>query len=107
MHCAGHANFYGREFKCWKKDGHGAIDLRHAIEQSCDVYFYTVGNMLGVDKINKWATLLGLGVKSGIDLPNEVAGARAVDGMEARTKRREVVRGRDDLGRHRPGRRCR
>jgi penicillin-binding protein 2 len=73
-HCAGHANFYGRDFKCWKKGGHGSIDLRHAIEQSCDVYFYTVGNMLGVDKINKWATLLGLGVKSGIDLPNEVQG---------------------------------
>ena len=61
-------------FKCWKKGGHGTIDLRHAIEQSCDVYFYTVGNMVGVDKINKWATALGLGVKSGIDLPNEVQG---------------------------------
>jgi penicillin-binding protein 2 len=72
--CGGHANFYGREFKCWKKSGHGSIDLRHAIEQSCDVYFYTVGNMVGVDKINKWATALGLGVKSGIDLPNEVQG---------------------------------
>ena len=73
-HCAGHANFYGRDFKCWKKGGHGSIDLRHAIEQSCDVYFYTIGNMVGVDKINKWATLLGLGVKSGIDLPNERQG---------------------------------
>src|SRR3954453_13455687 len=73
-HSPGHANFYGHDFKCWKPGGHGSIDLRHAIEQSCDVYFYTVGNMLGVDKINKWATLLGLGVKSGIDLPNEVQG---------------------------------
>ncbi len=73
-HCAGHANFYGHDFKCWKKGGHGSIDLRHAIEQSCDVYFYTVANLLGVDKINKWATRLGLGVKSGIDLPNEVQG---------------------------------
>jgi penicillin-binding protein 2 len=73
-HCAGHANFYGRDFKCWKKEGHGSIDLRHAIEQSCDVYFYTVANMVGVDRINKWATALGLGVKSGIDLPNEVQG---------------------------------
>ena len=50
------------------------MDLRHAIEQSCDVYFYTVANMVGIDKINKWATALGLGVKSGIDLPNEVTG---------------------------------
>jgi penicillin-binding protein 2 len=76
VHCAGHANFYGHDFKCWRfsKGGHGTIDLRHAIEQSCDVYFYTVANMVGVDNINKWATLLGLGVKSNIDLPNEVVG---------------------------------
>ncbi|OFW08288.1 MAG: penicillin-binding protein 2 [Acidobacteria bacterium RIFCSPLOWO2_02_FULL_67_36] len=75
VHCSGGANFYGRYFNCWKKGGgHGSIDLRHAIEQSCDVFFYTVGNMLGVDRIHKWATALGLGVKSGIDLPNELQG---------------------------------
>ena len=74
VHCAGGATFFGRFFKCWKKGGHGAIDLRHAIEQSCDVFFYTVGNMVGVDRIHKWATLLGLGAVSGIDLPNELAG---------------------------------
>jgi penicillin-binding protein 2 len=72
--CAGHAVFYGRSFACHKREGHGSVDMRHAIEQSCDVYFYTVGNMVGIDKINKWATLLGLGAKSGIDLPNEVQG---------------------------------
>ncbi|HZT75777.1 MAG TPA: penicillin-binding protein 2 [Vicinamibacterales bacterium] len=74
VHCAGVATFYGRPFHCWQKHGHGSIDLRHAIEQSCDVYFYTVANMVGIDKINKWATLLGLGVPTGIDLPNEVQG---------------------------------
>jgi penicillin-binding protein 2 len=74
VHCTGGATFYGRPFKCWKKGGHGTMDLRHAIEQSCNVYFYTIGNMTGIDKIHKWATLLGLGEKSGIDLPNEVQG---------------------------------
>jgi penicillin-binding protein 2 len=74
VYCPGGQSFYGRFFKCWKPGGHGSVDLRHAIEQSCDVYFYTVGNMLGVDRIHKWATLFGLGVKSGIDLPNEVQG---------------------------------
>jgi len=74
VHCAGGATFYGRRFACWKKGGHGTVSLKTAIEQSCDVYFYTVGNMLGVDRINKWATLFGLGVKSNIDLPNEVQG---------------------------------
>jgi penicillin-binding protein 2 len=76
VHCPGHMNFYGRDFKCWRfsRGGHGTVDLRHAIQQSCDVYFYTVANMVGVDKINKWANALGLGVKSGIDLPNEIQG---------------------------------
>jgi penicillin-binding protein 2 len=72
--CGGGQTFYGRFFQCWQKGGHGSIDLRHAIEQSCDVFFYTVGNMLGVDRIHKWATLFGLGVKSNIDLPNELTG---------------------------------
>jgi penicillin-binding protein 2 len=76
VYCPGHAVFYGQDFACWRKSrgGHGSVDLRRAIRESCDVYFYTVGNMLGVDRINKWATTLGLGVKSGIDLPNELSG---------------------------------
>ena len=73
-HCSGGATFYGRYFKCHLKGGHGTVDMRHAIEKSCNVYFYTLGNMLGVDRMHKWATRLGLGVKSGIDLPNEVEG---------------------------------
>ncbi|HET7696318.1 MAG TPA: penicillin-binding protein 2 [Vicinamibacterales bacterium] len=74
VYCGGGQTFYGRFFRCHKATGHGSMNLAHAIEQSCDVYFYTVGNMLGVDRINKWATLFGLGVKSGIDLPNELSG---------------------------------
>ena len=72
--CRGSAVFFGRPFQCWKKGGHGSVDLRHAMEQSCNVYYYTIGNMTGVDRIHKWATLLGLGEKTGIDLPNEVEG---------------------------------
>jgi penicillin-binding protein 2 len=72
--CQGHGTFFGRSFKCWKAGGHGSIDLRHAIEQSCNVYFYTIGNMTGIDKIHKWATLLGLGEMSNIDLPGENQG---------------------------------
>ena len=76
VYCPGHATFFGRSFQCSLPDGrgHGTLDLRQAIEHSCNVYFYTVGNMVGIDKIHKWATLLGLGEKTGIDLPNEVQG---------------------------------
>lgn len=74
VHCSGGGTFYGRRFACWKAGGHGTVDMRHAIEQSCNVYFYTLGQMLGVDRIHKWATSLGLGVTNGIDLPNELSG---------------------------------
>jgi len=69
--CNGGATFFGRYFKCHLKGGHGTVDMRHAIEKSCNVYFYTLGNMLGVDKIHKWAEKLGMVGKTGIDLPNE------------------------------------
>ena len=103
MHCAGGATFYGRYFKCHLKGGHGTVDMRHAIEKSCNVYFYTLGNMLGVDRMHKWATRLGLGVKSGIDLPNEIEGLVPVHRMEAAALQGKMVRGRNDLGRDRSG----
>src|SRR5882724_6795510 len=74
VHCNGGATFYGRRFGCWEKGGHGAVDLDKAISQSCDVFFYTLAEKLGIDRIAKYATLLGLGQKTGIDLPNEVTG---------------------------------
>ncbi len=72
--CPGGATFYGRYFKCHAGGPHGSIDLRHAIEKSCNVYFYTLGNMLGIDRMHKWASALGLGEESGIDLPHEIQG---------------------------------
>lgn len=69
--CGGGATFYGRYFKCHLAGGHGSVDMRHAIEKSCNVYFYTLGNMLGVDRLHKWAVKLGLHGRSGVDLPNE------------------------------------
>lgn len=72
--CPGGATFYGRYFKCHSGGPHGSIDLRHAIEKSCNVYFYTVGNMVGIDRLHKWASALGLGVETGIDLPHEITG---------------------------------
>ncbi|MGA2744851.1 MAG: penicillin-binding protein 2 [Candidatus Sulfotelmatobacter sp.] len=74
VNCTGSAEFYGRRFGCWQKGGHGAVDLDKAIFQSCDVFFYTLAEKLGIDRIAKYATDLGLGQKTGIDLPNEVSG---------------------------------
>ena len=72
VHCSGGGVFHGRYFQCWKRGGHGSVDMRQGIEQSCNVYFYTLGNQLGIDRIHKWAANLGLADRTGIDLPNEV-----------------------------------
>jgi penicillin-binding protein 2 len=74
VHCNGGATFYGRRFGCWVKTGHGAVDLTRAIYQSCDVFFYTLAEKLGIDRIAKYATEMGLGQKTGIDLPEEASG---------------------------------
>jgi penicillin-binding protein 2 len=70
--CNGKAMFYGQEFHCDKKEGHGQLDLRHAIEQSCNVYFFHVGDLLKIDTINEYAQKLGLTGKTGINLLGEV-----------------------------------
>jgi penicillin-binding protein 2 len=74
VNCGGGASFYGRYFKCWFKGGHGSVTLKKGIYQSCDVYFYTLAERLGITRIAKYATELGLGQKTGIDLPQEVSG---------------------------------
>jgi len=61
-------------YRDWKRGGHGWVTLRDAVVQSCDVFFYTVGTRLGIDRLSQIGTQFGLGVKTGIDLPNEAAG---------------------------------
>jgi penicillin-binding protein 2 len=75
-YCPGYATFYGRTFKChvFGKGGHGDVDLHKAIVQSCDVYFYNVGKQLGIDRISFYANSLGLGHRTGVDLPSEETG---------------------------------
>lgn len=72
--CPGFLNVYGTMRRCHKAGGHGWVNLRSALAGSCNVYFYHVGVKLEIDRIARYATLLGLGRPSGIDLPNEVAG---------------------------------
>ena len=72
VNCQGGANFYGRFFAC--DAHHGAVDINNAIPFSCDTYYYTLAERLGIEPIAKWAHALGLGQKTGIDLPNEASG---------------------------------
>ena len=78
--CPGYGTFYGRQFKCWvyyAKTGaksHGVTNLHEAILKSCDVFFYTVGMHLGIDRLSYYGSKFGLGHKTGIDLPSEEPG---------------------------------
>jgi penicillin-binding protein 2 len=74
--CPAYATFYGRQFKCWVygKSSHGVVDLHKAIVESCDIFFYNVGQRLGIDRISYYATHLGLGHRTGVDLPSEETG---------------------------------
>lgn len=74
FNCGGGLNFFGRFFHCHNKKGHGATSLKKALAQSCDVYFYNVGNRIGIDQIAKYAELAGFGARTGIDLPAEAEG---------------------------------
>jgi penicillin-binding protein 2 len=74
VHCPGGATFYGHYYKCWVHTGHGIVDVSQAITHSCDVFFYTLAQKLGIDKIAYFAQHFGLGSKTGIDLPGEVSG---------------------------------
>lgn len=69
--CYGSKTIYGNSFACNRAGGHGRVNLREALQHSCNVYFYTLGEMLAVDTIHKWADRLGLVGRTGIDLPSE------------------------------------
>lgn len=72
--CPGYLRVGNRVYHCHKKQGHGSVNVVQAIEQSCDVFFYRVAQKLGIDTIAKYATMLGLGHKTGINLAHEESG---------------------------------
>jgi penicillin-binding protein 2 len=72
--CYGRIRVGRRLYNCWRKHGHGKVNLHKALVESCDVYFYRLGRRLGVDKIAHYANLLGLGQRSGFGLGFERAG---------------------------------
>ncbi len=72
--CGGSGVFFGRRFRCWRREGHGAVDVDTALKVSCDIFFYNTGAKLGVDKIYEYAHKLSFGELSKIDLDGEKAG---------------------------------
>jgi len=72
--CNGSAVFYGRSRLCWKKGGHGWVDVEQALAHSCNVFFYTLGQELGIETIHNFGARFGLGAPSGLDIPGEEPG---------------------------------
>jgi len=82
--CPGSAEFYGRVFHDWDAKGHGDVDVHKAIVHSCDVFFYNLGKQLGIDRISFYAGNLGLGHKTGVDLPGEEPGVMPSEAWKER-----------------------
>jgi penicillin-binding protein 2 len=96
VNCSGGATFYGRYFKCWvlaERRVHGDVNISKAIYQSCDVFFYTLAEKLGIGRIAKYATAFGLGQKTGIDLPQEVSGVMPSEDWKLRNYRQKWFAG--------------
>ena len=72
--CPGYYRLGRRTYRCWKREGHGAVGLTQALVHSCDVYFYQLGVLLGIDRIAEYSRAFGLGRLTGIDLPDEKPG---------------------------------
>lgn len=74
IHCPGGLQFGNHYFRCWRKEGHGSVNVHEALVQSCDVFFYQISQRLGIDTIARYARAYGLGMPSGIDLEHEKPG---------------------------------
>ena len=74
IHCSGSFTSGNHVFNCWKKRGHGSVNLNRALVVSCDTYFYEIGRRLGIERIAKWSKLFGLGTPTGLKLDKEKPG---------------------------------
>ena len=74
FYCPGHYKYGNRVYRCWKRGGHGNVNVVKALAESCDVFFYQVGQKLGIDRLSMYAKACGLGSLTGIDLDHEEAG---------------------------------
>ena len=84
VNCAGGANFYGHFFACDKH--HGSVDIHNALPYSCDTFYYTLANKLGIETMARYANSVGIGVKTGIDLPDEQAGVMPSEEWKMKTQ---------------------
>lgn len=91
--CTGHIQLGNRRYHCWKKGGHGVVNVHKAIRESCDTYFYRLGQKLGIDTIAKYAVMLGLGKRTGVNLAHEETGLIPTEEWKKRRFGQEWIAG--------------
>jgi len=91
--CPGHYRLGRRVYRCWKRGGHGEVNLAEALKHSCDVYFYELGIELGVDKLAEYAKGFGLGTATGLELPGERSGLIPTREWKERVKKEPWIKG--------------
>lgn len=74
VYCPGFYRFGGRSYRCWKRSGHGTVDLIDALKRSCDVFFYTYGEKLGIDRLARYMKAFGIGRRPGLGIGSEASG---------------------------------
>lgn len=87
VNCPGGATYYGHYYHCHVKGGHGVVSLHRGIVDSCNSYFYAVGDRMGIDRIAFYGDLFGYGRPTGVDLPHEAAGVMPSSPWKLRTQR--------------------
>jgi len=92
-YCSGSFQLGRRTYRCWRRAGHGEVDLAEALEQSCDVYFYAVGIELGIDRLATFARSFGLGSRTGIGLTGEQAGLVPDREWKERARKQPWIKG--------------
>ena len=93
VNCSGQVTLGNQIFRCWKRGGHGSQDMQNALINSCDVYFYQMGERMGIDKLEEFAKASGFGRPTGIDLPHEKSGLVPSKDWKRRRFGRPWVRG--------------
>ena len=74
FYCPGYVEFGNRKFHCWKKEGHGSVNLIDSIKKSCDCYFYNLAKEINIDELSKFSKDFAMGTLTGIDIPDENSG---------------------------------
>ncbi len=93
VNCSGQMQMGNRAYRCWKRGGHGNVNVHKALKESCDVYFYRLGQRLGIDTLAKYAKMLGLGTRTGINLAHEATGLMPTEAWKKKRFGQEWIAG--------------